>query len=908
MTSAKIEVEDLLKKWLFECSNSQTYRTTKSPRHSRRIAPTRKLLRSKLSAKNNESKHASLTVDEDEEPSEELNFAVDRSDDQSTSCCNRSEKLTRKSRFLSNKRLSKRTIYRCRKEKGQNGEQSTQQTNERLLHQHLLQQQSQQSTESRDLNQQQANVQHRDTTFSYVPTAFSSFPLVTAEAAAVSQLRNASGYTLTQQLHQAASGANYIYESNYASPYYQHYQQQSQSPVGQSGYVHVHTQQSSPISVDDDGGTNNSLGNAARTPKATVEWLSNNYETYESASLPRCTLYKHYCAHCAENGLEAVNAASFGKLIRSVFKGLRTRRLGTRGNSKYHYHGIRIKPTSRLIHSASSDEFPHMRGTNAQPRASRRTSNHYSSNRSSSSASSSSYQKPEHSVASYGPRANGHENTNGAFDPLTIAQQEADLIRSPSEQEFDARPSQDPEPVTTEENEHQYTFGNVQLTQTSIENIGELEEVLESMGYSVQHAVEFIDQYNANCAELFEAIKSLRFDLLESIWKGFWQDRNTENQSGIPLDRMQVQRLCSISQIEKFIVRADLNLYQAVIDFLIPNIYSKTMKHVLERIRHFSRTAEIDLQQAMRNAPENIQRCKLQLVEILQYCLEQLIQINHMSDTVRKYLSTDKCMSEMRGDCGKIVGNALAAAFWVTDAERDFVMNIFEDFKRRLQHVSSLESWIQWIENILSNVMSKSAERPLADQIKAAKLFLMQWSFFTGKIVGVLTAKSSVSFAHFHLLRLLYDDYILFMVLKHLATTSNQTFISLVYEHFPISLFKIERQSSAEMDANQEFQVPNDVQYYVDQNSEIDQGMDMMCQNNSSYLHHTHDNYLNVDQPDNSIEPVLYMERENCVTTEDGASYAELRSVVEPVLSSVASTTNNENCVDSKSLISMAQL
>lgn len=52
--------------------------------------------------------------------------------------------------------------------------------------------------------------------------------------------------------------------------------------------------------------------------------------------------------HCNENKLEPVNAASFGKLIRSVFHGLRTRRLGTRGNSKYHYYGIRIKPDSPL--------------------------------------------------------------------------------------------------------------------------------------------------------------------------------------------------------------------------------------------------------------------------------------------------------------------------------------------------------------------------------------------------------------------------------------------------------------------------------------------------------------------------------------------------------------------------------
>lgn len=61
-----------------------------------------------------------------------------------------------------------------------------------------------------------------------------------------------------------------------------------------------------------------------------VQWLLENYETAEGVSLPRSTLYAHYLRHCADNKLEPVNAASFGKLIRSVFLGLRTRRLGTR--------------------------------------------------------------------------------------------------------------------------------------------------------------------------------------------------------------------------------------------------------------------------------------------------------------------------------------------------------------------------------------------------------------------------------------------------------------------------------------------------------------------------------------------------------------------------------------------------
>ena len=58
-------------------------------------------------------------------------------------------------------------------------------------------------------------------------------------------------------------------------------------------------------------------------------------------------------------GQEPVNAASFGKLVRSVFVGLKTRRLGTRGHSKYHYYGIKIKDNSPLLAIQNDPGFAH---------------------------------------------------------------------------------------------------------------------------------------------------------------------------------------------------------------------------------------------------------------------------------------------------------------------------------------------------------------------------------------------------------------------------------------------------------------------------------------------------------------------------------------------------------------------
>ncbi|KLT38355.1 hypothetical protein CC85DRAFT_316205 [Cutaneotrichosporon oleaginosum] len=58
-------------------------------------------------------------------------------------------------------------------------------------------------------------------------------------------------------------------------------------------------------------------------------------------TVPRQGLYHSYTMSCNDFGLRPINSASFGKVVRSTFLGIRTRRLGVRGNSKYHYVSLR---------------------------------------------------------------------------------------------------------------------------------------------------------------------------------------------------------------------------------------------------------------------------------------------------------------------------------------------------------------------------------------------------------------------------------------------------------------------------------------------------------------------------------------------------------------------------------------
>ncbi|TAQ90455.1 hypothetical protein B7494_g1257 [Chlorociboria aeruginascens] len=60
-------------------------------------------------------------------------------------------------------------------------------------------------------------------------------------------------------------------------------------------------------------------------------------------SVPRGRVYANYVSRCATEKVTVLNPASFGKLVRVLFPGLKTRRLGVRGESKYHYVNFSLK-------------------------------------------------------------------------------------------------------------------------------------------------------------------------------------------------------------------------------------------------------------------------------------------------------------------------------------------------------------------------------------------------------------------------------------------------------------------------------------------------------------------------------------------------------------------------------------
>ncbi|KAL9602598.1 MAG: hypothetical protein Q9219_001742 [cf. Caloplaca sp. 3 TL-2023] len=65
-------------------------------------------------------------------------------------------------------------------------------------------------------------------------------------------------------------------------------------------------------------------------------WLNSSCRRGNN-SVPRNRVFAHYATRCGTERVPPLNCASFGKLVRIIFPGIQTRRLGMRGESKYHY-------------------------------------------------------------------------------------------------------------------------------------------------------------------------------------------------------------------------------------------------------------------------------------------------------------------------------------------------------------------------------------------------------------------------------------------------------------------------------------------------------------------------------------------------------------------------------------------
>ncbi|XP_071584309.1 DNA-binding protein RFX2 isoform X7 [Heliangelus exortis] len=486
--------------------------------------------------------------------------------------------------------------------------------------------------------------------------------------------------------------------------------------------------------------TRHSLSHTSRSSPATLQWLLDNYETAEGVSLPRSSLYNHYLRHCQEHKLDPVNAASFGKLIRSVFMGLRTRRLGTRGNSKYHYYGIRLKPESPLNRLQEDTQYMAMR------------------------------QQPIHQKQRYRP-----------------VQKMDGMAESGSNSNLHTTPEQS----VAAQSQHHQQF--IDVTHVFPEfPAPDLGNVLLQEGVTMNDVKTLQLLYRRHCEATLDVVMNLQFHYIEKLWQSFWNPKTPpgdgsaalpsseeEHEGTLPKDKLIA--LCKYEPVLKWMRSCDHILYQALVEILIPDVLRPVPSTLTQAIRNFAKSLEGWLMNAMSEFPPQIVQTKVGVVSAFAQTLRRYTSLNHLAQAARAVLQNTSQINQMLSDLNRVdFANVQEQASWVCQCEEGMVQKLEQDFKLTLQQQSSLDQWASWLDNVVTQVLKHHEGSPSFP--KAARQFLLKWSFYSSMVIRDLTLRSAASFGSFHLIRLLYDEYMFYLVEHRVAQATGETPIAVMGE------------------------------------------------------------------------------------------------------------------------------
>ncbi|KAM8953733.1 DNA-binding protein RFX6 [Pelodytes ibericus] len=408
----------------------------------------------------------------------------------------------------------------------------------------------------------------------------------------------------------------------------------------------------------------------------TLQWLEENYIVCEGVCLPRCILYAHYLDFCRKEKLEPACAATFGKTIRQKFPLLTTRRLGTRGHSKYHYYGIGIKETSAYYHSVYSGK--------------------------------------------------GLTRFSGS--------------KLKSEGGFTRK----------------YSLSS--KTGTLLPEFPSAQHLVLQGCLSKEKVDTLIIMYKTHCQCVLDNAINGNFEEIQHFLLHFWQ--------GMPDHLLPLLENPVI--IDIFCV-CDSILYKVLTDVLIPSTMQEMPESLLADIRNFAKHWEQWIISSLENLPEALSEKKLPIVRRFVSSLKRQTSFLHLAQIARPALFDQNVVNSMTSDIEKVdlysIGSqALLTSCSGADSDCEVYTELFQELKDLLKKNATVESFIEWLDNVVEQRVIKASKQNGKSLKKRAQDFLLKWSFFGARVMHNLTLNNASSFGSFHLIRMLLDEYILLAV------------------------------------------------------------------------------------------------------------------------------------------------
>ncbi|XP_062403270.1 transcription factor RFX4 isoform X1 [Sardina pilchardus] len=409
---------------------------------------------------------------------------------------------------------------------------------------------------------------------------------------------------------------------------------------------------------------------------ATLQWLEENYEIAEGVCIPRSALYMHYLDFCEKHDSQPVNAASFGKIIRQQFPQLTTRRLGTRGQSKYHYYGIAVKESSQYYDVMYSKKGAAWVNETGKKEVTKQT-------------------------VAYSPRSK-----LGTLLP-----------DFPNVKDLNLPASLPEEKVST-----------------------------------------FIMMYRTHCQRILDTVIRANFDEVQSFLLHFWQ--------GMPPHMLPV---LGSSVVVNIVGVCDSILYKAISGVLMPTVLQALPDSLTQVIRKFAKQLDEWLKIALHDLPENLRNIKFELARRFSQILKRQTSLNHLCQASRTVIHSADITFQMLEDWRNVDLNSITKQTLYTmedsrEDQRRLIIQLYQEFDRLLEDQSPIEAYIEWLDSMVDRCVVKEAGKRPGSLRRVAQQFLLMWSCFGTRVIRDMTLHSAPSFGSFHLIHLMFDDYVLYLL------------------------------------------------------------------------------------------------------------------------------------------------
>lgn len=472
-------------------------------------------------------------------------------------------------------------------------------------------------------------------------------------------------------------------------------------------------------------------------------WLGQAYtaSTEPPCNVSRQALYACYDTVCQQHGIRPVNAASFGKAVKATFPTIKTRRLGVRGCSRYHYCGMR--PVSEreqqlLDHYSNIDKHRVM--------ASYR-------DRSDSSASS-------FSSSSFGPDDDDDADAEGELDPDFPALRHAasaPRLNSPHSTSF---PKQEPTDELDSRRRHSITAHSFNSTSSHITpplfRVPDFPTLTEALviapELSTSHVQSVWTDFERCCTALVNAAEGRRFDTLEQLIHRIYEQST---------DDFEKKQIFEHPVFATTMLRGEAAVYNAVLASVGKLVGSMVPQPVFAALRYLVENMERIIVKAAEQLNAAVVGPKIELAARFAHLLGRQLGILQLAQALSTILSSPATCVQMSQSLAQIDIEHLRnhCALALDNGISTVIDRVFADCaamlsERSQRQVMTIHDFVNWLDSTYDRVLATTK-----DGKSGARRLLVNTSFVCSQFLRDLTLRSDPTFGSFQIAVLFLQEF-----------------------------------------------------------------------------------------------------------------------------------------------------